>query len=69
MIAAQDHGCAADVLFLWAPGAFGPTGSKYFPRNLTEFGPTLDKIRTPTALILPDDNVYDPDPAAGGPSP
>ena len=37
-----------------------------FRMVLAKFGPTLKPVKTPTVLILPDDNEWDPDPAARG---
>ncbi len=47
-------------------GYTGPVAGGRFQRNLTEFGPLLDKIKTPIVLILPDDTEWDPDPGARG---
>ena len=37
-----------------------------FQKALTEFGPALSGVKTPTVLILPDDTEWDPDPGARG---
>ena len=37
-----------------------------FSKVLTEFGPALNGVKTPTVLILPDDTDWDPDPGARG---
>ena len=72
LLAARD-GAAGDALLLSAPNTFGPqvfqtTGrpNPAFHRSLGAFGPALANDKTPTILILPDDNVWDPDPAARG---
>ncbi len=72
LLAARD-GAPVDALLVSAPNTFGPrisptTGrpNSDFRLVITEFGPVLGKIDIPTVLILPDDNVYDPDPAARG---
>jgi pimeloyl-ACP methyl ester carboxylesterase len=72
LLAAHD-GAAADALLLSAPNTYGPRISAVngkpnpeFGMVLSEFGPVLDKVEVPTVLILPDDNVWDPDPGARG---
>jgi pimeloyl-ACP methyl ester carboxylesterase len=72
LVAGRD-GVAADALLVSAPATFGPNISptthkpnSSFRMNLTEFGPATDKVKMPTVLIIPDDNIWDPDPAARG---
>jgi len=61
----------ADALIASAPNIFGQRTSPYtggenvtFQFSLTQFAPTIAAVDVPTVLILPDDNVWDPDPAA-----
>jgi hypothetical protein len=72
MIAVRD-GATADALLLSAPNPFGPRLSptdgkpnQEFGMIVSEFGPALSKVKIPTVMIVPDDNNWDPDPAARG---
>ena len=59
-----DSSLGIEALLLSAPSAFGPRFTPTYELALTEFGPDLKGVRVPTVLIIPDDFVYDPDPAA-----
>jgi pimeloyl-ACP methyl ester carboxylesterase len=63
----------ADALIVNAPNAFGTRTSAYTGRqnpnfgfSLSQFSPAIDGVSIPTALILPDDSEWDPDPAVRG---
>ena len=73
LLAAQSPDFAADALLLSAPNTFGKrisdlTGgpNPYFGLTLSEFPGVIAKVRTPTVLILPDDDPYIADPAKLG---
>lgn len=72
MLAATDSG-AGEAVLLSAPNTFGPriatlTGqpNPAFHQIVDQFAPALSNDKLPTVLILPDDNVWDADPAARG---
>jgi hypothetical protein len=73
LLAAQGSDFAADALLLSAPNTFGKrissiTGgpNPYFGLTLSEFADVIAKVRTPTVLILPDDDPYIADPGKLG---
>jgi hypothetical protein len=70
---AAGNGGAIDAVVLSAPNTFGPrlnlvngAPNPNFPKIVSEFAPALAADKIPTVLILPDDNVWDADPAARG---
>jgi pimeloyl-ACP methyl ester carboxylesterase len=72
MLAASDGG-GGDAVMLSAPNTFGPhtigsaaRSNPAFHQIVDAFAAALGKDRRPTVLILPDDNVWDPDPAVRG---
>jgi pimeloyl-ACP methyl ester carboxylesterase len=72
MMAARD-GATADALLLHAPNPYGPRLSptdgkpnQSFGMLVSEFEPALSKVNIPTVMIIPDDDIWDPDPAARG---
>jgi hypothetical protein len=73
LLAAQASEFAGDALLLSTPNTFGQRTSPFsggpnpnFRMTATQFGPALNPIKVPTLLILPDDDIWDPDPAARG---
>ncbi len=72
LVAARDH-VDADAILSSAPTTFGPNISpinhrpnENFRLNLSEFPAAIGKVDMPIVLIIPDDDVWDPDPAARG---
>jgi pimeloyl-ACP methyl ester carboxylesterase len=66
LLAAQDADFAADALVLSAPNTFGQRSNPMFDLNLSQFPVALKNIKVPTAMILPDDPVWEPDPVRRG---
>src|SRR5262249_36295966 len=73
LLAAQASDFGADALLLSAPNTFGPRISPIsggpnptFGLSVSEFPAALKQVKTPTVMIVPDDLVWDPDPARRG---
>lgn len=73
LLAAQNPDFAADALLVSAPAIFGQRVSLVngkpnpsFGLNLSELPAALNKVKTPSVMILPDDTTFDPDPARRG---
>ena len=75
LLAAQSPSFAGDALLLSAPATYGSQigrrggANPIYRMNLSEFPRALDKVKTPSILILPDETggeLFDPDPVKRG---